>query len=74
MLVVFYSGSSLFTWGRPVLLMERLFTDGDSEDLTPALRRRGTRALLLTVLLLVAVILILASTGPPDPLWLDHDR
>jgi hypothetical protein len=67
MLVVIYLGSSLFTWGRPVILMERLFTDGDSGDLTPALRRRGSRALLLTVLLLVAVIFIRVSTGPPDP-------
>jgi hypothetical protein len=67
MISALYLGLSLFSRGRPAIVMDRFFDDGDSEGFTPELRWRGVRAVVLTVGVVVVGIVILVSLGPPDP-------
>lgn len=67
MVAVVYLGLCLFTWGRPAVVMDQLFIGRDSDGYSPALRRRGIRAVVLTVLLIVVGIFVVVSLGPPDP-------
>lgn len=62
-----YLGICLFSGGRPAIVMDRFFDDGDSMDFTPDLRRKGVRAVLLTIGVVVVGIIIVVSLGPPDP-------